>query len=262
MNSIASDKSGTNARLKFFDRIARDPGITGTTIKVAWRLVARINNKTGLCCPSIELLVRELGVDERTVRRSVDLLTIRGWFTKGRRGYRGMQYFPNYEWRMDPADGEERTPTRMPGNPDKLVHEPRSGMSAEHITEHFLEPSEEQEGVYKAAALSDPTPHVDPSANATWNAHRAELIEVVGEGDFLIWLDPLTPESDDGNIIVLAAATQFSVECITLNFRDDLERVLGRRVVVVERSWAAEAYRRRRAERAAISAIGKESGRP
>ena len=73
----------------------------------------------------------------------------------------------------------------------------------------------------------------------------------------MVWLDPLTPESDDGKILVLAASTQFSVERITLHFRDDLERVLGRKVVVVERSWAAEAYERRQAEQAATSKTNK-----
>ena len=75
----------------------------------------------------------------------------------------------------------------------------------------------------------------------------------VGEGNFMVWLDPLTPESDDGSILVMAASTQFSVERITLNFRDDLELVLDRKVIVVERSWASGAYERRRAERAATS---------
>ena len=73
----------------------------------------------------------------------------------------------------------------------------------------------------------------------------------------MVWLDPLTPESDDGKILVLAASTQFSVEQIALNFRNVLEGVLDRKVVVVERSWAAEAYERRQAAQAATSKTNK-----
>ena len=258
MNSVVTRKNANNARLKFFDRIVRDPGITGMAIKVAWRLVDRINNETGLCCPSVGLLTRELGANEKTIRRSVALLIDRGWFSKRRRGYRGTQYFPNYEWRADmPAEEDETNWTNAPEKPDSFNRKIRTALPAEHTNQHTSEPSEDQEGVCKTASASYPSLHADPSAHAVWNAHRSELIEAIGEGDFMVWLDPLTPESDDGRILVLAASTQFSVEQIALNFRDILEGVLDRNVVVVERSWAAEAYERRQAEQAATSKTNK-----
>ena len=92
-------KSSISLRLSFFDQLVRDKTLGGRAIPVAWRLVQRINDSTGECFPSVDLLSKELNVAEKTVRRAIEQLIDREWFEKKSRGRGGTLYFPNYEKR-------------------------------------------------------------------------------------------------------------------------------------------------------------------
>ncbi len=73
-----TDKEFKRAKLRFFDALVRE--LTGNDVRVAWRILDRMNAQRPFSYPSIGLLARELGCDDRTVQRSVKRLVERGWF--------------------------------------------------------------------------------------------------------------------------------------------------------------------------------------
>lgn len=252
-----SNQCTTTARLKFFDQIVRDSAVTGIAVKVAWRLVDRINSETGRCCPSQRLLASELSVDESTIRRAIALLIKLGWFTKTRHG-RITLYSPNYGKRAKaPAANSSNSLAQAPGEPGTNDREKQAATPAEPTNEPVFEPPCAQASVHDPQPAGGPTASTFRSAIALWKARQAELIATVGEKDFKTWLEALTPESDDGETFVFAAITDLFVDHVMSRLRDILERALGRHVLVVKRSWASEAYTRRLAERAAISKANK-----
>lgn len=83
-------KLGSVIALKYetFDRIVRDKRVRGLPVRVAWRIIDRMNaNLTSW--PSHALLARELDCSERAVYRAVALLCRLGWLDKVEGGGRG-----------------------------------------------------------------------------------------------------------------------------------------------------------------------------
>ena len=71
----------------------------------------------------------------------------------------------------------------------------------------------------------------------------------MGEHAWSVWLECLTPHSDDGETLVLAAHNNFWASQVKERFGEGLEEILGRRVVVRMYPWAsAAAHDRRRKE--------------
>lgn len=90
-------KTAFARRAEFYDRLVADAALSRNALAVAWRLVNHINDETGECFPSVERLAAQLNIDEKTVRRRVEELIARGWFTKTARGRGGSNYFPVYD---------------------------------------------------------------------------------------------------------------------------------------------------------------------
>ena len=59
-------------------RLAREAPLTGARKAVLFALASRANDR-GECWPSVKTLVRDAGVSERTVQRTLRELAIDGW---------------------------------------------------------------------------------------------------------------------------------------------------------------------------------------
>ena len=105
----------TAGKLRFFDALTVDPGLTDLDCRVAWRLLHYFNNRRGQAWPSLQRLADEVHAKKRSVVRSVSRLEADGWFTVKRdeRPGRGMsnRYIPRPERVTggSPFDGERGT---------------------------------------------------------------------------------------------------------------------------------------------------------
>jgi hypothetical protein len=110
-------------RLAFLDRLRRDARLTPAARLVGWEIGSRINNVSGDAWPAQETIASALGLDSRTVRRSIKDLTGH-YFTIRRRG-RSLSYVPNFDGgKLDKLSGIDRPAIR-----DKNVSDPAKAPS-------------------------------------------------------------------------------------------------------------------------------------
>ena len=78
-----SSKEFTAAKLVAFDRLSMDVRLTDLDVRVAWRIISRINiNNDGWAWPSHGLIAKEVGCHTDSARRSVNRLCATGWLDK------------------------------------------------------------------------------------------------------------------------------------------------------------------------------------
>lgn len=120
----------TAAKLVFWDALTVDPGLTHLDVHVAARLLRYVNHKTGDAWPSLVTLAAEVHSAKRSVRRAVDHLEARGWFTVERRRGRGQsnRYMPNLEKGTQEHLYKER-PTTLKGDSGAPLTATRKGDS-------------------------------------------------------------------------------------------------------------------------------------
>ncbi|PZF76410.1 hypothetical protein DK847_14645 [Aestuariivirga litoralis] len=106
----------TKDRLQWLDAICAHADLDGAAFKLAYRISGHINRRTGDAWPSLGHLANVMGMNERSVRRRVDALVVRGFLSKTRGG----DGRPN-RYRMLLSD---RTPMseQDEGRPDTDVH--------------------------------------------------------------------------------------------------------------------------------------------
>ena len=110
--SPMTPKEFSKAKWRFFDALVRE--LTGNDVRVAWRILDRMSAERPFSYPSIGLLARELGCDDRSVQRSVKRLVESGWFycEVGGGCKRPNSYKPNLErvTPVSPLEDERVTP--------------------------------------------------------------------------------------------------------------------------------------------------------
>ncbi|MFO1131162.1 MAG: hypothetical protein U1E16_03965 [Hyphomicrobiales bacterium] len=75
----------TKDRLQWLDAILADPDL-GATFRLAYLISGHVSRKTGDAWPGLGYLAATLGMNERSVRRMIDLLVSRGFLVKKRGG--------------------------------------------------------------------------------------------------------------------------------------------------------------------------------
>jgi len=114
---------------------------------------------------------------------------------------------------------------------------------------------------HQGAPAADAAPGGASPANAQWKAKAVEIERAFG-GDFESWIDALTPDSDDGEVLLLAAPSRMYVKVCSERFKTTLEHILERRIVIEVRSWASGAYKKRQAIRRESEEIEDALGEP
>lgn len=88
-------------------------------------------------------------------------------------------------------------------------------------------------------------------ACAVWQDARAEIVAALGAAAVSTWIDPLCPESDDGETLTLAVPTTLFADQAEARHGDTLRSILGRRLKFVVRGWASHRLARIDADNAA-----------
>lgn len=106
----------TKDRLTLLDRAARDIELSHGAFRMGYLISGHINREKGYAFTGLKYLASTLGVDERTARRLIDELVVRGYLTKTRVGNGN----PNRYWlqHSDRTKMSDLTESR----PDKIVH--------------------------------------------------------------------------------------------------------------------------------------------
>ena len=78
-------------------------------------------------------------------------------------------------------------------------------------------------------------------ACAVWKDHHADLCAEFGADVYEQWLKVAIPECDVDGVLTLAVPTAFYRDHLNANFKDGLQKVLGRAVVIVQRGWVSNA---------------------
>lgn len=87
----ADAKAATNRKLKAFDAMVCDPRLNGTDLRVAWRIINRMNVKCR-SHPGHKLISEEIGVTRQTVVRSTARLEGFGYFDIAKGGGKGKSH--------------------------------------------------------------------------------------------------------------------------------------------------------------------------
>jgi hypothetical protein len=216
----------TALKLKTFDRLVCDKRLTGLSIRVAWRIIDRMNHDL-ISWPSYARLAKELNCSERAVKRAVALLCKLGWLDKVEGGGRGRSN--RYALKNDTvsyespftASGSE-TVTYMTINSDSDGQK----TVAEVSPESFKEPIKESSG----HAASPPNGGGAPlkqenclqGVGVLWPEVR-KLIRETGI-DKADWLSMMTPKTNSFPQNLLLCATSILA-------RDSFTSELGNAVV-------------------------------
>ena len=78
-----------------------------------------------------------------------------------------------------------------------------------------------------------------------WQDHHNDLRCDFGVEVWEAWLKLCIPESDVDGVLTLAVPTAFFRDHIDATYKEGLQKTLGRRIVIVQRGWAADANRAR-----------------
>ena len=125
----------------FFDALVRDGGPTVLEIRLAWRLVDRLNPNTGDSWPSLETIACELHCDLRALKRAAKRLEEGNWFFVRRGGGcgRSNHYVPNWKKvAKEPPVSDKAQPETVAGefkNSGSPVSETVAGQPPESIKE-------------------------------------------------------------------------------------------------------------------------------
>jgi hypothetical protein len=87
----ADAKAATNRKLKAFNAMVCDPRLNGTDIRVAWRIIDRMNVKCQ-SHPGHKLISEEIGCTRQTVLRSTTRLEGFGYFDIAKGGGKGKSH--------------------------------------------------------------------------------------------------------------------------------------------------------------------------
>ena len=94
-----------------------------------------------------------------------------------------------------------------------------------------------------------------PPANAVWREHHDAIVQAVGRQAYRTWLQLLIPERDDGRTLALAGPTRFICDWVRDNYADRVAGILNRKIELVPRQWAQNAYQaNQRRERQGLAA--------
>ena len=73
-------KAVARQKYQFYNAMICDGGPSALQLRIAWRLIDRLNTDTGDAWPSYETLADELGVKPRSVIRAIKRLIKTDWF--------------------------------------------------------------------------------------------------------------------------------------------------------------------------------------
>ena len=94
----------------------------------------------------------------------------------------------------------------------------------------------------KPASSGEGRPAPIPAC-AVWQDHHDDLLCDFGVEVWEAWLKMCIPESDVDGVLTLAVPTAFFRDHIDATYKEGLQKTLGRRIVIVQRGWAADANR-------------------
>jgi hypothetical protein len=119
-------KEFNRARLAFLDQLRRDSTLTPAARLVGWEIGSRVNMVSGAAWPAQETIASALGLDSRTVRRSIRELT-RCYYTI-HRGGRSLSYMPNFDGgKPDKLSGVDQSETQDKNVPHRTQKQPATG---------------------------------------------------------------------------------------------------------------------------------------
>jgi GntR family transcriptional regulator len=123
--------------------------------RYVWLALANHADKSGVCWPSISLLMEETRLSESTVRRAINALVSQGWLVRTERG-NGRGKLTHYQLvkRVSGGnllDAEPETPKGYPGDSQRVSRGPEKGVTLTepphpHIGVTVNEPSVEPSG--------------------------------------------------------------------------------------------------------------------
>ena len=143
----ADAKAATNRKLKAFNAMVCDPRLNGTDIRVAWRIIDRMNVKCQ-SHPGHKLISEEIGCTRQTVLRSTARLEGFGYFDIAKGGGQGKSHSYTLIRETVRDDGQE--PTKEP------FMEPIKGGPAASPPEDGSAPSKKKNGLHGHAATYIP----------------------------------------------------------------------------------------------------------
>ena len=80
-----------------------------------------------------------------------------------------------------------------------------------------------------------------PPACTVWREHYTELVADFGQNVYDAWFKTCIPESDIEGVLTLAVPSNFIADHIDKNYKEDLQKTLGRTVQLVQRAYSSNA---------------------
>ncbi len=224
------------------------------------------------CYPALATVAKRTILSERTVRRVVaKYVGNRVMIPKGKHGNRQFKYqidlarAKSLHYKPDGEDGPGRPETESGQATDshdtvsRLATDIHDTLSASYDTlsasydtlsgNPVKEPVKNPSGAStREAGARDPEAApactgapADEPACAVWKEHYHDLCADFGVEVWQSWLKICIPESDVDGVLTLAVPTAFFRDHIDATYKEGLQKTLGRRIVIVQRGWAADA---------------------
>ena len=214
------------------------------------------------CYPAISTVAKRTILSERTVRRVVAKFVENGvMIAKGKHGNRqfkyqidlarakALHYMPDGEDESGSPDSQSRQTTASPDSLSRQAAASPDSLSASHDSLSASPDSlsgnpVKEPGKNPSVASTREAGARDPGAApacAVWKEHYDKLCCDFGGDAYESWLRLCIPESDVDGVLTLALPTVYFRDHIEANFKDGLQKTLGRTVVIVQRGWSANA---------------------
>jgi predicted transcriptional regulator len=170
---MASDSGTalTARKLAFFDALSQAPDLQHVDVRVAWRIVTRLNVNTEGAWPSFTTIAHEVGVHRTTVVRSINRLVNAGWFIKrARRNSRTNNdsnvYWPNYEVvaHVQPPPGSDDGGGSAHATRGDSAHAPGVVAQVQPEPSHRTHPAEPSQGAAPAFDLDGGKASTSPAS--------------------------------------------------------------------------------------------------
>ena len=247
------------------------------------KIADNANEVTGIAYPSVAYLVAFCGMSERTVQRILSdfvksgVLVIVGYEKGGRRPReyvidleKARKIHGVVDWKyvlrgasvapLKSVDEESRgasvAPLKddheaegcqpgIPGVPQLCHPRGATATAPEPSLNRHLKEGAQARARDPRAAPTDPKPPAAIPACTVWQDHHDDLRCDFGVEVWEAWLKLCIPESDVDVVLTLAVPTAFFRDHIDATYKEGLQKTLGRRIVIVQRGWAADANRAR-----------------
>ena len=211
---------------------------------VLLKLADCADDEGGNSYPSVRTVAHICGLSERTVQRILKRFTESGVIevaANEKGGWRRSRVYRLNRAVAECLHGEKRGDTDDLRGDTQSPHSQVRGDTDDAKGCQALSPKpsltvKEEEEAQAGARDRGATP-----ACAVWKDHHADLCAEFGADVYEQWLKVAIPECDVDGVLTLAVPTAFYRDHLNANFKDGLQKVLGRAVVIVQRGWVSNA---------------------